>query len=45
LLGITIDENSDVSSQAEERFRDRYNKRHVVEKDDALPQLVGNGMI
>jgi hypothetical protein len=22
-----------------------YNKRHVVEKDDALPQMAGSGMI
>jgi hypothetical protein len=33
---IIIDENSGVLSQAEEGFRDHYNKWHLVEKDDVM---------
>jgi hypothetical protein len=35
-LERSIDENSDVSSQAKGGFRDHYNKWHVVKRDDMM---------
>jgi hypothetical protein len=42
-ISISIDENSDVSSQVEGGFRDHYNKWHVVEGDDMM-QMTSSGI-